>query len=64
MKSKFNYKNIIVILIVITILTISLYLNKSYGYDIEDLNKGDILIGNNIYNGYISPNKLITSSIN
>lgn len=64
MNNKYNFKSITIILLTIIIILFILFLNKSYGYDIANLKDGDLLIGNDIYDKHISPNKLISSSIN
>ena len=57
-------KNIILSIIILMVVFISLIISNSFSYEYNDLTVGDILIGDDIYNGYISPNQIINSSIN
>ena len=57
-------KKFLLICIPIIIVFILSIKNTTYGYKTEDLQKGDILIGDEIYNGYINPNQIVSSAIN
>ena len=53
-----------VIILIIFFLLITMVLKVSYSYNNEDLNENDILIGNDVYSGYISPNDIVNSALN
>ena len=57
-------RNILLVSIPLIIIFAILTRNPTHGYKIEDLREGDILIGDEIYSDYITPNQIVSSAIN
>lgn len=62
MKKKVIIMLSIIFLIFLFLLT-AIILKVSYSYNDEELKENDILIGNDIYSGYISPNDIVNSAL-